>query len=88
MQKPPKVSKLPHLYAKLLAMMDGTTDRGKTTQPILRKEVAAKFRLSNEDLKIVMDELEDKEELTQHKETHPQIVIIGPPLAFIKKLKT
>jgi hypothetical protein len=71
------MTKLPHLYSKLLEMIEGTSERGKTDTDRLRVDVVRKFRLTKSDMKTCLGELKKKNVLTlKLSKNHRPLVMI------------
>jgi len=72
-------TKLPFLYAKLMSLLTGDTEWGKTTSDRATKTISLKYKLSKEDLQICMGELEKMNQITLKKSHN------APPLIFINR---
>jgi len=74
-------SSLPFLYEKLLNLLEGDSEWGKTDTDRTNRVISLKYKLSKDDLEICMEELQKMDKITLKKSHN------GPTSIFINRHK-
>ena len=72
---------LPFLYEKLMGLLEGDSEWGKTDTGRTNRTISLKYKLSKDDLEICMEELQQMDRITLKKSHN------GPTSIFINRHK-